>query len=93
MNLPRMEIFLNNDGGVSVANVKSTDRLPLVIDIAKEEFGASESDAAMRLGSAVIATLKIWHPAAMEQLFAISTANNATLANTMDGDKGPPDLR
>lgn len=72
MKLPHMEVFLNDDGGVSVANVKGGDRPPLVIDIAKHEFGTSEKDAAFRLGSAIIATLKIWHPVEMNELLAIS---------------------
>ena len=75
MTLPKMDIYLNSDAGVSVANVKA-DRKPLIIDIPREDFGTSESDAAMRLGSVIIATLKIWHPVEMKELLAFSATSH-----------------
>lgn len=77
MSLPRIEIYLNDDGGLSIANVKAGSRGPLVIDIAKGEFGPSESDAVRQLGTVILGTLKLWHPAQMADL----------LGGTEEGEK------
>ncbi len=69
MNIPRMEIYLNDQLGVSIANVKGGERPPLVIDLDSAEFAAgSDAEAAQRLGSVIIATLKLWHPKEMAEI-------------------------
>lgn len=67
--MSKLEIYVNNEGGISIAHARSDSRPPLVVDIDKEEFFSGGMDAAAsKLGRAVVHILNIWHP----ELFLVS---------------------
>ena len=77
MPFPKIEIYLNDNGGLSVANVKEGPRGPLVIDIDKAELGFTQDEAARKLGGVILDTLRLWHPSKMAELLPVDDTTSA----------------
>jgi hypothetical protein len=82
MPIPRIEIYLNENSELTIANFREQDRGPLLVDIKLGDLIADGFDTATsRFGEPLLRTLMLWHRAAFDQYGGFKSVKKTVLSD------------
>lgn len=83
MRLPRIEIYINEKSGISVAHVK-VDGETLIFDFELYQLLVEdEGNAALTLGESVLTVLKLWHPNILKDVAVPAPISRAEIKESL----------
>ncbi|NHZ42673.1 hypothetical protein [Massilia aquatica] len=83
MRLPRIEIYINDKSGISVAHVK-VDGETLIFDFSLDQLLVEgEGNAALTLGESALTVLKLWHPNILKDVAAPAPISRAEIKESL----------
>lgn len=79
MTLPRIEIYLNEQSGISIVHVRKNQDASIINLSLNRLEAAGSNDGAIMLGKPLLAILKMWHPEALQDVPAEAPMSRAEI--------------